>query len=189
VLVDSELPPTQAKRIAGSIYRASRRIQELLQDLVNISRGKTVASESCRLSEILGAARDTVAAMAEMQNVRLMLDVPEDVELHVERARVERMFINLMNNALEAMPEGGELSVRAMCEKNTAVVTVDDTGSGLSNEVKAKLFQPFVSEGKKNGLGLGLALSRQTALENGGDLWAEDKESPGARFCVRLPGL
>jgi signal transduction histidine kinase len=187
ILVDSDLPPAQAKRLAASIYRASRRIQELLQDLVNISRGKTGSVEFCKLSEILGAARDTVASVAEAQNVRLSLDVPVDLAVHVERARVERLFINLMNNALEAMPDGGELSVRAAGEKTGAVITVDDTGSGLSNNVKAKLFQPFVSEGKKNGLGLGLALSRQTALEHGGDLWTEEKDRPGARFCVRLP--
>jgi signal transduction histidine kinase len=187
VLIDSELPPLQAKRLAVSIYRASRRIQALLQDLVNISRGKTGVVESCKLSEILGAARDTVVQVAEAQNVQLSLDVPVDLELNVERARVERLFINLMNNALEAMPNGGKLSVFAAREKTSAIVSIDDTGLGLSKEMKAKLFQPFTSEGKKNGLGLGLVLSRQTALEHGGDLWAEEKNSPGARFCVRLP--
>jgi signal transduction histidine kinase len=187
VLIDSDLPPAQAKRLAATIYRASRRIQEMLQDLVNISRGKTGKSERCKLCEIVSAARDTVAHMAEAQNVRLSVDVPTDLELWVERARVERLFINLMNNALEAMPAGGEISVRVKYEQAAVVVTVDDTGSGLSEEVKAKLFQPFVSQGKKNGLGLGLALSRQTALEHGGDLWAEEKASPGARFCLRLP--
>jgi signal transduction histidine kinase len=187
ILVDSDLPPAQAKRLAGSIYSASRRIQELLQDLSNISRGKSGVVETCHLSEVIAAAREVLAPSAENQGVRIRVSAPPDLELPLERARVERLFLNLMNNALEAMPSGGELSVTARRNERDAIVQIDDTGPGLTNQIKARLFQPFVSEGKKNGLGLGLALSRQTAMDHGGDLWAEEKSTPGARFCVRFP--
>jgi signal transduction histidine kinase len=63
---------------------------------------------------------------------------------------------------------------------------VEDTGPGIPAEVRARLFEPFATAGKKNGLGLGLALSRQTVLAHGGDLWADNVAS-GAAFCVRLP--
>ncbi len=187
ILVDSDLPASQAKRLAVSIYRASRRIQELLQDLSNISRGKTGVVESCRLLEVIEAAHDALAATAETLGVRVALDVPESLELPLERARVERLFLNLMNNALEAMPNGGDLRVMARVGNGDVLIQIDDTGPGISSLIKAKLFQPFVTEGKKNGLGLGLALSKQTAIEHGGDLWVEEKDTAGARFCVRLP--
>ena len=61
-----------------------------------------------------------------------------------------------------------------------------DTGPGISPSIREKLFEPFVSAGKKNGLGLGLALSRQTVLDHGGEIWVESN-SPGARFIIRLP--
>src|SRR5262249_56529014 len=65
MLVDADLPPTHVKRLAGNIYRASRRIQELLQDLLNVSRGKTHAPpEVCRLREVASAACDSLAATA-----------------------------------------------------------------------------------------------------------------------------
>ena len=63
---------------------------------------------------------------------------------------------------------------------------VEDTGPGINPAVRGRLFQPFVTAGKKNGLGLGLALSRQTLLDHGGDMWA-DGDGPGACFCLRLP--
>lgn len=187
ILVDSDLPPAQAKRLATSIYRASRRIQELLQDLSNVSRGKSSVVETCHLSEVIAAASEALAPAAEAQGVRVTLTAPADLELPLERARVERLFVNLMNNALEAMPDGGELNVTARRDKHDAVIQIDDTGSGISTQLRAKLFQPFVSEGKKNGLGLGLALSRQTAIDHGGDLWVEEKATAGARFCIRFP--
>jgi two-component system sensor kinase FixL len=68
------------------------------------------------------------------------------------------------------------------------VVCVEDNGPGIAPEIRSQLFQPFVSAGKRNGLGLGLALSRQTVLEHGGDMWVESQPGRGARFSFRLPG-
>jgi signal transduction histidine kinase len=84
------------------------------------------------------------------------------------------------------MPEGGSVSIRAELKDSEVVVSVEDTGPGVPALIAAQLFQPFVSAGKKNGLGLGLALSRKTVLSHGGDLWTEDKNG-GARFVMRLP--
>jgi signal transduction histidine kinase len=185
MMVDSDLPPPQVKRLAQNIYRASRRIQELLQDLVNVSRGKDKAVEVCRLRDVISAAWEVLARSAETQSVKMSLDVPEDIELPLERSRMERVFVNLFSNSLDAMPEGGRIEVAARRDDAVVLVEVGDTGPGISNEVRASLFQPFHS-GKRNGLGLGLALSRQTVLDHGGDMWADGNGSGGARFCLRL---
>jgi signal transduction histidine kinase len=188
MLVDGDLPQAHVKRLAGNIYRASRRIQELLQDLLNVSRGKTQAPEVCRLREVAAAACDSLLATADQQGVKLELSIPPEIELPLERNRIERAFANLIVNALEVMPEGGEVRISAAIQDGAAIVKVDDTGPGIAPEIRAKLFQPFVSAGKRNGLGLGLALSRQTVIEHGGDMWVESQPSRGARFVIRLPG-
>jgi signal transduction histidine kinase len=188
MLVDTELPPTHVKRLAGNIYRASRRIQELLQDLLNVSRGKQSAPETCRLREVAAAACDTLSAAAEHQGVTLSLEIPGEIEVPLERSRVERVFANLIGNALEAMPAGGEVRITAETRDGAAVVSVEDNGPGIAPEIRSKLFQPFVSAGKRNGLGLGLALSRQTVIDHGGDMWVESQPHRGARFSFRLPG-
>lgn len=191
MMVDTELPPQQVKRLAGNIYRASRRIQELLQDLVNVSRGSMHAAEMCRLSELISGAADAVRAAATAQNVEIGIQISESFELSLERARIERVFQNLFANALEAMPGGGAIAVRAFEEGGAVRIEVEDTGPGIPHEIRDRLFQPFATHGKKSGLGLGLALSRQTVADHGGELWVEPGGTPqqprGAKFCVRLP--
>jgi NtrC-family two-component system sensor histidine kinase KinB len=141
----------------------------------------------CRLCEVAAAAGDSLAPTADARGVHVTLEVPEAIELPLERARVERVFINLIDNALEATPVGGAIHVSAATERDAVIIEVADTGPGISPEIREHLFQPFVSSGKKNGLGLGLALSRQTILDHGGDMWVESEPGHGARFFIRLP--
>jgi signal transduction histidine kinase len=188
MMVDADLPPAHMKRLAANIYRASRRIQELLQDLLNVSRGKTGALELCRLREVALAACDSLAAAADTQAVTITLAIPPEIELLLDRSRMERAFVNLIGNSLEAMPEGGTVRISAEFANGSALIQVEDTGPGIAQEIRANLFQPFVTAGKRNGLGLGLALTRQTVLEHGGDMWVESQPGRGAHFFLRLPG-
>ena len=186
MIMDGHLSETQLHRIASNVYRSSRAINDLLQELVDVSRGRTQAPELCRLSEVIEAAAEKQTSCAEQQGVRIDAAIDPSIELPLERARIERVFLNLIGNALEAMPDGGCVEIRAERNGDSILIRVDDTGPGIPASVRKHLFQPFVSEGK-NGLGLGLALSRQTVLDHGGDLWAEETESSGARFRLRLP--
>jgi signal transduction histidine kinase len=135
---------------------------------------------------VIGAAYQPLTTIAETQGVAVSIDVPDEVELPLDRSPMERVFQNLMANAIEAMPEGGSLSVRAERLDAEVVISVEDTGPGIPALIASQLFQPFVTAGKKNGMGLGLALSRKTVISHGGDLWSEEKNG-GARFVMRLP--
>jgi signal transduction histidine kinase len=159
-----------------------------LQDLLNVSRGKTGAPELCRLREVASAACDSLAVAADTQGVAITLAIPPEIELPLDRSRMERAFVNLVGNSLEAMPGGGQVRISASFENGSALIQVEDTGPGIAPEIRANLFQPFVTAGKRNGLGLGLALTRQTVLEQGGDMWVESEPGRGARFFLRLPG-
>jgi signal transduction histidine kinase len=98
---------------------------------------------------------------------------------------MERVFFNLIANALEAMPTGGQLHVACRRATSYVLIELEDTGPGIPRRIRNRLFEPFVTEGKRDGLGLGLALSRQTVLNHGGDIWTEP--ATGARFVIRLP--
>jgi signal transduction histidine kinase len=189
MLVDGQLSGSQVQRLAANIYKASRNIQELLQELSDISRGKTDRTELCRLHDVVVAALDPVRALAESSHVEVAIDVPEDLEVPLARARMERVFSNLMVNSVQAMKSGGRVDIKARREGNHVMVDIKDNGPGISPEIRDRLFEPFVSEGKKNGLGLGLALSRQTVLSHGGDLWLAEDGTPGAHFRLRLSAL
>ena len=101
---------------------------------------------------------------------------------------MERVFVNLLANAVEVMPEGGRVAIRAGREDGHTVITVADEGPGIAREIADQLFQPFTSYGKRNGLGLGLALSRETVVDHGGEIWATAGAPGGAVFHIRLPG-
>jgi signal transduction histidine kinase len=190
MMMDSDLPEEMTRRLARNIYRASRGIQDMLQQLLDVVRGKSGGSELCSLREVITAAWDTVAPSVDGRQIGLAMDVAEDLECPMERARIERVFANLFENAIEAMRSGGSILVRGELNEDSIMVRVEDTGPGISASLRGRLFQPFVTAGKKNGLGLGLALSRQTLLDHGGDIWAEegrDGGSAGARFGLRFP--
>lgn len=186
MMMDGELSPEQLHRLAGNIYRSSRAIKDMLQELVDVSRGRIQSPETCRLSEVVGAAVETQASAAEQNSVEVRVTIDSSIELPIEPGRMERVFLNLIGNAIEAMPEGGRIDIAAEREGRNVLVSVDDTGPGVPATVRQRLFQPFVTSGK-NGLGLGLALSRQTVLDHGGDLWIENENAGGAHFRLKLP--
>jgi signal transduction histidine kinase len=187
MMMDSDLSESQLKRLAANIYRSSRTIKDLLQELVDVSRRRTTAAEICHVREVVGAAAEVQAANAEACGVQVAIDVREDLEAPMDRTRMERVFQNLIGNAVEVMPNGGLITIAAEPLGEAVLIRIEDTGPGIPEEVRATLFEPFTTSGKKNGLGLGLALSRQTVLDHGGDLWADEEVETGARFWVRIP--
>jgi len=187
MMVDTDLTPAQVKRVASNIYKSSRKIQEMLQDLLDLTRGKAGDPEDCSLAEVVEGGIEHHRTAAAQQNVSIEVDIPAAIELPAQRARLERVFMNLVGNALEVMPQGGEIRITARDAGEAVEIEVADTGPGIPPQLRSQLFQPFSTFGKRNGLGLGLALSRQTVLDHGGDISIVDKAPPGATFRLRLP--
>jgi signal transduction histidine kinase len=149
-----------------------------------VSRGEAGNFERCQLRDIVEAAAEWVADLSQKVRVRIAVDGGTDV--FVRRTRLERVFINLFSNAFDAMPDGGEIFVYSRHEDEKLKVFVEDTGPGVPPEVRAQLFRPFVTSGKRSGLGLGLTLSRQTMLDLGGDLELINRPGSGACFCLHF---
>jgi len=187
LLMDAEWNPKQTQRLAANIYRSSRIMKDMLQELVDVSRGRTHPPEICRLGEVVTAAAEASAEAAQTNGVAIQFAIPDGIELPLERARMERVFLNLIGNAIEAMPHGGQLAIAAELRDSAAWVSIEDSGPGVPLEIRDRLFQPFATAGKKNGLGLGLALSRESVQAHGGELWMDPDFSPGTRFRIRLP--
>lgn len=185
MLVDGYLPPEHVRRIATNVYRASQRMQELLRDLLTVSRGDRREPEICRLRDIIDTAVESVPSLAS--GVRIEAAIDPGLRVLVDRTRVERVFTNLLSNAVDAMPAGGQIFVSTALQKTGLLdVLVRDTGPGIPSQIRDQVFRPFVT-GKRSGLGLGLALSRQTMVELGGDLLVASSSASGTCFCVRLP--
>ncbi len=100
--------------------------------------------------------------------------------------QIKQVFLNLVLNAVEAMPSGGELRITTEREDGSIRVSFCDTGVGMPPEVLRQLFEPFFST-KPDGTGLGLAVSHEIITQQGGRLEAESKPGKGSRMTVTLP--
>ncbi len=108
--------------------------------------------------------------------------------VHVEKVQIQQVLVNLIRNAIEAMHgcERRELLVKTESADDGMVeVSVADTGTGLSEEIVARLFQPFVTT-KPTGMGVGLSISKRIVEAHGGEMWAEPNPQGGARFRFTL---
>jgi two-component system sensor histidine kinase HydH len=106
--------------------------------------------------------------------------------LSIHPGRMERVLVNLILNAFQAMPQGGLLTLEAKRIKNKIALRVEDNGKGLAGVEIAKLFEPFYTS-RKTGSGLGLAICQKIVEEHGGEIRAEKRKPKGAAFIVELP--
>jgi signal transduction histidine kinase len=195
MLVDANLSSSQVRRLAESIYQASRRIMAMLQELADATRGRSDGPprrhEICRLRDVVLAASDALTDAASARGISVSCEVPEQIELPLDRPSMERVFQNLIANAIEAMPQGGRVAVRAEGDHANGApattVVVEDNGPGIPEELRPHLFEPFASAGKRHGMGLGLALSRQTVIAHGGELSVRSSNTRGTTFVMTLP--
>lgn len=185
MLMDLDPASAQGQRLVANIYRAAERMRELLADLAGAGGVNKSISEICKIGDVITAASERALQTAEPQSVQILYDVPDGLEILLQRSRIERVFFNLITNALEAMPHGGKIRIAATKANNRVLIAVEDTGPGVPREIRERLFGPFVTAGKEHGLGLGLALSRQTVIDHGGNMWYEAAQ--GARFVIWLP--
>lgn len=187
MLVDSRLSQAQVQRIARNVYCASLRMRELLEEFFDRSRGEEWNFQLSNVGELVTSAVDKIALSAEFQSVHIIQTIPEGLALTLDRYRMHRVLVNLLVNALEVMPNGGTIHISAVSMGHSVVIRVRDTGPGITPEIQDRLFQPFVTAGKADGVGLGLALSRQAVIDQGGEMWVEPSLNGGTCFAFRLP--
>jgi signal transduction histidine kinase len=188
VLLRSALPQPQVDRIARNVYCASVHIRELLEEFLDYTRAAVKELELSDIRELVRSAVDKIAVSAEFQSVRIDQAVPAGLVVALDRRRMLRMLLNLLLNALQAMPEGGTIRILGIADGGSVLLQVRDTGPGIPPQMQGRLFQPFATAGKPGGIGLGLALSRQAVVDHGGEMWVESS-SAGACFSVRLPRM
>jgi two-component system sensor histidine kinase PilS (NtrC family) len=123
-----------------------------------------------------------------MERIRSRLHVAEPApKVNADPSEIERVVFNLLTNAVEAMPEGGDLNVRVDASDGEARIAVEDTGTGISEEDRPQLFRPFFTT-RERGVGMGLAICRRIVEENGGSIAVLSAPGTGSRFTVKLPG-
>ena len=184
-----EATPQAHVSAQARIQKQVERINDLIADLLQF----TQAGNRCvRLPTNYASFIEqlVVELRPELEFKSLRLEVsnqPPPVMLDLDVKRLRRVFVNLADNAAEAMRGDGVLRLRFHQEEHEVVTEIADNGPGIAPEVAEKLFQPFATYGKAHGTGLGLSICKRIIEDHGGRIWATNGQQGGAVFWFSLP--
>lgn len=166
----------------GIVVSEIQRTDKMIADILTYSRPMQVTPGTVALGAIVQAQ---LAAVAMPSTIKVEKKV-KDVDAKGDEKLIGDAVRRFLDNAVEAMSEGGTMTVVVGKEKDMAFVEIKDSGSGIKSEVLPELFEPFRT-GKPRGLGLGLALARKIALAHNGKVEGENMKGGGARFRLLVP--
>ncbi|VTR93643.1 histidine kinase : Histidine kinase OS=Singulisphaera acidiphila (strain ATCC BAA-1392 / DSM 18658 / VKM B-2454 / MOB10) GN=Sinac_1279 PE=4 SV=1: HisKA: HATPase_c [Gemmata massiliana] len=162
------------------------RIEQSLRTLLDYARPPKLERVKCDLTAVAESAVQLVRGRAGQQGVTVRFIPPEAITLDADPGQLRQVVVNLMLNALDAMPTGGNLELNVGRDGTDATLTVTDTGPGITPAMLPRLFEPFAT-GKETGVGLGLVVSRRIVEDHGGVLHGFNRPVGGATFVMRLP--
>lgn len=150
------------------------------------SRLEEAQPSRCRMAAVLESVLSLLRARAERQRVTTRLEISDHtIEVMGRASEIRQVVLNLANNALEAMPQGGGLTLELKADGTFAVVTVSDTGPGVRRDLRHRIWELYFST-KSQGHGIGLHVVRSVVHAHGGTV-VLDRSDSGARFTIRLP--
>jgi signal transduction histidine kinase len=177
----------ESRALLKAITREVERLEHLSEEYLRVARlpqPRMEADDVAALVQDLGAF---VRPEMERASCSVRLDVANDLPPALfDEAQIRQALLNLLRNAREAMSDGGPIDVRAFADGMSVVVSVEDRGGGIPDEIRARVFDPFFST-KGEGTGLGLAITRQIVEAHGGTLSCDRRDGGGTVFRVSLP--
>jgi len=186
---DLERDPHDAEARIRTISAQIERIERIVRRMLDKTRFETELSP-LDLNGLLRKLCDAMSPALDKRGIKMVFDLEEKVPLIAGSAdRLQQLFLNLINNSLDAMPEGGELTVRTGTagskngKSNQVVVDFADTGLGMTPEIMSRIFDPlYTTKARGHGTGLGLVIVNQVVVEHGGTVEVESEPGRGTRF-------
>lgn len=192
-LLSKELPPdSHLHRHVQGIRRAGENGAALIQQLLTVAKPQTDEAGLVAVGLVMSEMHDLLARLAG-GNIELVLDQqPGLARIRMSSAQLQRVLLNLVLNARDAMPDGGRICLTARVRPESSPpeieLIVEDNGCGMNEEVRAHLCQPFfTTKAHGSGNGLGLFTVRNIVSRSGGDLSVESAPGKGTRIIVHLP--
>lgn len=185
VLQDAIPVADRRRSVVGEILDQIRRLDNTVRDLLTFARPTTAVRQEVVVGETLNRAWSLLAQQPGASSVRFALEGDPGARIAADPQLLHQVWINLFQNAVEAMPQGGDLRV-TISDGDPVQIRVRDSGTGIDPTHVAKLFRPFFST-KTRGTGLGLAISRKNVEAHGGAIWIENGNGKGTSVFVEIP--
>ncbi|MDD2272068.1 MAG: ATP-binding protein [Desulfuromonadaceae bacterium] len=187
-LLAERLPDGRERDYAQLIVRESLRLEQLADDILLYTRSDAKQLLTGNLSAVVGQLSTLLAPQLEIAGVRMVVSVAEQVMVNCPDDQLHRLLLNLLTNAIQALPDGGDIALVATVDDGEVDISIADNGPGVDPEIRAVLFEPFRTS-KARGAGLGLALCKKIVDSCGGTIVAGEAPEGGALFSVKLPAV
>ena len=195
MIIDEHPQDQRLVRDADVMQRTVAQMSKLIDDLLDVASmegGRAhVARINTDLAAVVANEVDTQRAAAETRSIQLSLETTEQAIItEIDPARIGRVVMNLLTNAIKFTPAGGRITVGVSRYGDEAEISVTDTGTGIAADQLDSVFERFQqigSESRRSGYGLGLYIARAIVTAHEGRIWAESPEGKGSTFRVRLP--
>lgn len=168
------------------ILQEIERVNRIVTELLMLSKPSLPNYRKVELSEVLHSLLPLMQAEAMLHGVQIVNRCNPDTHIHVDVEQFKQILLNLIKNGIEAMKEGGVLTIESRVEENNVHIVVKDTGEGIAPEYLARIFEPFFSM-KEEGTGLGLPISRRMLENHGGEINIQSKRGLGTEIDIALP--
>jgi signal transduction histidine kinase len=165
---------------------AVQRINRQVEDVLAYTRRDVGEKRQGDLGKTIERALSVLEFKIRKNGVTVIREYQAADPILFDPDRMEQVALNLILNALEAMPEGGTLTVKTRSLPEGVGVIFEDTGTGIDPAIRERMFEPFEST-KEQGTGLGLAIVHRIVRNHGGDITVESSPGKGSRFIIRLP--
>jgi signal transduction histidine kinase len=176
----------QFESLIISIKHEIQRLNKLVGDFLDYGKALRLNLQEINMISLIDEVMVLVQAKAEKDGIMIHYDNGELPTLSVDPELIKTCIFNVILNAFQAMPDGGDLTVSTKTSNGKAFIIVSDTGIGVSRENIQKLFDPFFST-KSTGLGLGLAMTKRVVEEHGGKVDFQSEERKGSTITISLP--
>jgi two-component system NtrC family sensor kinase len=174
-----------------SILRSVNRCREITHRLLGFAKRMDVKIETIHLNELLQEVLGFLEKEAFHRDIKVNFNLaPNLIPIAHDRGQLQQVFLNIINNAFEAVADGGSITITTKeneTDPSTVEVTIADDGRGIHPDDLKHVFDPFYSRGKEQGTGLGLSISYGIVAKCGGDIRVESKVGKGSTFTVVLP--
>jgi signal transduction histidine kinase len=190
-VVGAETTPLAIRQKASArIAQQADRMTSMLTELLEFTKpsGQHLTFAALCYPQFVGHVAEELRPELTEKRVKLEFSCPPpDVVVRLDQQRLSRVFFNLVNNAVDEMPDGGTITFRFTLAADEVTTEVTDTGKGIAPEIAARLFEPFATFGKQQGTGLGLSICKKIVGDHGGRIWARSEPGAGATFGFSLP--
>jgi signal transduction histidine kinase len=178
----------EASKLADEMIRQIDRFVTMTQEVLDFTRGiSSMNFEDVEFNEVMNTILDFIERDLEKNNITLFRDVKYHGLLRLDQDKLMRACYNIVGNARDAMPQGGMLTVATMADGKGVRMNFSDTGIGMPPEVKERIFEPFMTFGKKHGTGLGMAIVKKVIDDHGGTIDIQSVQGTGTTISLWFP--